>query len=125
MAAKKTAATKVPANPTDVQWETDTFGFLTALRTEGLKAAGRVSFSDKKLGLYLQTIDTLREHVVARHARAVEDNKREMAARIAAQKAEAERKAREAEMFLRKQADDARKALEEAETKLSALGAVA
>lgn len=96
-AARK--SNQVPSNPLKISWPQDTYGFCTALRREGCRAAGRISGDKKKLAVLLETLKTIAGHAQARCA--------------AQQEAITEARARAEALQAREQADEARRRREE------------
>ena len=91
------AAPAVSANPAAVEFPRDQYGFTSDLRAIGLSAAGRVLLSQDKLDVYLETLEILAKHAVARFNKNTASAKAEAEDRIKADKdrAEAEVIARE------------------------------
>lgn len=57
----------VSANPTTIEWPQDEYRITQALKKEGTRLASRVGNQRDKLAVALQTIDTLRGHLIARY----------------------------------------------------------
>lgn len=91
------AAPAVSANPAAVEFPRDQYGFTSDLRAIGLSAAGRVLLSQDKLDVYLETLEILAKHAVARFNKNTASAKAEAEDRVKADKdrAEAEAVARE------------------------------
>lgn len=56
----------VSANPAQVEFPRDEWGFTTALRKTGLSVAGAIRGDRKKLELFIQTLGILAQHAQAR-----------------------------------------------------------
>lgn len=56
----------VSANPAQVEFPRDTWGFTTQLRKYGLLVAGAIRGDEEKLTLYIQTLAILAQHAQAR-----------------------------------------------------------
>lgn len=91
------AVPAVSANPAAVEFPRDQYGFTSDLRAIGLSAAGRVLLSQDKLDVYLETLEILAKHGVARFEKNTAAAKAEAAERVRAEqdRAAAEVAARE------------------------------
>jgi len=58
--------TTASANPADLQFPTDTWGFTSDIKKAVLRAASTIRGQDDKHNLMLQTLSVLAAHIVAR-----------------------------------------------------------
>lgn len=68
----------VSANPAQVEFPRDEWGFTTNLRKYGLQVAGAIRGDEQKLTLYIQTLGILAQHAQAR----IDGDKAERAIRL-------------------------------------------
>lgn len=70
-----TTKKEVSSNPTLVAFPRDQYQVTQKLRAAGLRAAGRVGTTRDKLDVFLSTLDTLRDHAIARYKKNLEADK--------------------------------------------------
>jgi hypothetical protein len=66
--AVKPEVPQVTANPGLLDFPQDKWGYTSKMRKEMLLAAGSIKGQPDKAKLYLQTLDLIRAHVLARYA---------------------------------------------------------
>ena len=101
---------EVSDNPVMIDWPRDQHHITQKLKTAGLTACARVNAKKDKLAVLLATLDTLRDHAIARYKKDVKATKQQQVAIMARKQVEKENVAR------RKQ-----KRIDEMEARLAAL----
>lgn len=119
-APAKKAANTVPANPAAVVFPHSESGFTTVMRKEGLRAAGRIMTSAKKLDQFITELGILAQHAKARHEAALEAQANKQARLKAERERQAVQAAADAKAEverLRAQAEEIAKSADDLEAK--------